>query len=63
MTTPNADLTQAWVSQNGPSGHILSSRRRENAVVSNGVLRLVARKERRDGQEWTAGSVWTRRAF
>jgi len=60
---PDADLTNAWVSQNGPSGHILSSRWRENAVVSNGTLRLVARKERRGGQEWTAGNIWTRRAF
>ena len=60
---PDAALTNAWISQNGPSGHILCSRWRENAVVSNGVLRLVARREKRGGQEWTAGSIWTRRSF
>lgn len=56
-------LTNNWISQNGPSGHILSSRWRENAVVSNGVLRLIARKERRGGQEWTAGCIWTKQTF
>lgn len=60
---PDAALTNGWISQNGPSGHILSSRWRENAVVSNGMLRLVARKEKRGGQEWTAGSLWTKRTF
>ena len=34
-------LVQKWESQNGPSGHILCSRWRENAVVSNGTLKLV----------------------
>jgi hypothetical protein len=52
-----ADLDKNWDFQNGPSGHILSSRWRENAVVTNGFLRLVARKEKRGGQEWTAGSL------
>ena len=59
----DADLDSAWEFQNGPSGHILASRWRENAVLSNGVLRLVARKEKRGGQEWTAASLWTRRTF
>ncbi len=60
---PDAELERKWKSQNGPSGHILSSRWRENAVVTNGILRLVARKEKRGGQEWTAGSLWTREMF
>ena len=60
---PDAELERKWKSQNGPSGHILSSRWRENAVVTNGFLRLVARKEKRGGQEWTAGSLWTREMF
>ena len=60
---PEAELEVEWKSQNGPSGHILSSRWRENAVVTNGFLRLVARKEKRGGQEWTAGSIWTREMF
>ena len=29
----------------------------------NGLLRLVARKEQRGGQDWTAGSIWTRQTF
>jgi beta-glucanase (GH16 family) len=58
-----ADLDKNWDFQNGPSGHILSSRWRENVVVTNGLLRLVARKEKRGGQEWTAGSLWTREMF
>jgi beta-glucanase (GH16 family) len=60
---PDVELERKWKSQNGPSGHILSSRWRENAVVTNGLLRLVARKEKRGGQEWTAGSLWTREMF
>src|SRR5512137_2667645 len=58
-----ADLDKNWDFQNGTSGHILSSRWRENAVVTNGFLRLVARKEKRGRQEWTAGSLWTRETF
>jgi hypothetical protein len=60
---PDAELDKAWQSQNGPSGHTLCSRWRENAVVTNGTLRLVNRKEKRGGQEWTSGNVWTRQAF
>ena len=60
---PDAALTNTWVSQNGPSGHILCSRWRENAVITNGLLRLVARKEKRGGQNWTAGNIWTKQAF
>lgn len=60
---PDTELERKWQSQNGPSGHILSSRWRENAVITNGLLRLVARKEKRGGQEWTAGNIWTREMF
>ncbi|WP_052343091.1 family 16 glycosylhydrolase [Saccharicrinis fermentans] len=56
-------LDNKWESQNGPSGHILCSRWRENAVVKNGVLELQARKEKRGGQEWTAGNIWTKKRF
>ena len=58
-----ADLDRRWESQNGPRTHILCSRWRENVSVSNSLLRLVARKERRGGQDWTAGSIWTREKF
>jgi len=59
----NERLDENWESQNGPSGHILCSRWRENAVVADGMLQLVNRKERRGGQEWTSGNIWTRRKF
>lgn len=59
----NPILDNSWFSKNGPSFHILSSRWRENAVVVDGVLELQARKESRGGQDWTAGSVWTKRLF
>lgn len=57
------ELDENWVSQNGPSHHILCSRWRENAVVSNGVLELVNKKEQRGGQDWTSGNIWTKRKF
>jgi beta-glucanase (GH16 family) len=60
---PDAKLDERWVSQNGPSGHILCSRWRENAVVSNGMLRLINRKEKRGGQNWTSGSITTKDEF
>jgi len=60
---PNKALDANWEFQNGPSGHILCSRWRENADVEDGVLRLHARKEKRGGQEWTAASLWTKRKF
>lgn len=56
-------LDHTWEFENGSSGHILCSRWRDNAVVSNGVLKLNARKEKRGGQEWTAASMWTKRKF
>ncbi len=59
----DADLDKRWESQNGPSGHILCSRWRENARVENGTLKLVNRKEKRGGQDWTSGSIWTRDQF
>ena len=58
-----ADLDGNWEFQNAPSTHILSSRWRENAVVDNGVCRLVNKKEKRGGQEWTSGSCWTKKEF
>jgi len=60
---PDSQLDQKWESQNGPSGHILCSRWRENAVVSKGTLKLVNRKEKRGGQEWTSGNIWTKEQF
>ena len=59
----NARLDERWDSQNGPSGHILSSRWRENALVKDGTLRLINKKEKRGGQEWTSGNIWTKERF
>lgn len=56
-------LNKNWESQNGPSGHILCSRWRENAVINNGILELQAKKERRGGQAWTAANLWTKHQF
>jgi len=56
-------LDKTWEFQNGPSGHILCSRWRENAEIVNGVLKLRAKKETRGGQDWTAASLWTKRKF
>ena len=56
-------LDKNWEAQNGPSGHILCSRWRENVVVRDGILELIAKKEKRGGQDWTAGSIWTKKKF
>ena len=58
-----AQLLKVWESANGPEGHILCSRWEENIELGDGTLRLVNHKENRGGQEWTSGSIWTRRDF
>lgn len=60
---PDAQLDENWNSQNGPSGHILCSRWRENASVKDGTLRLQNRKETRAGQDWTSASIWSKKRF
>lgn len=60
---PNEDLDKHWESQNAPSHHILCSRWRENVVVKDGILHLINRKQQRGGQDWTSGSIWTRKKF
>lgn len=59
----NAQLDKNWVSQNGSNTHILSSRWRENVEVNNNLLFLHNRKEERGGQQWTSGSIWTKKRF
>jgi beta-glucanase (GH16 family) len=56
-------LDKEWISANHPSKSLYCSRWRENAVVKNGVLHLENRKEKRGGQDWTSGSIWTRKKF
>ncbi len=60
---PNEKLDENWISQNYANSHILSSRWRENVTVENGIMRLLARKESRGGQDWTSGSIQTRTHF
>jgi beta-glucanase (GH16 family) len=60
---PNAMLDERWTSQNSGSTHILSSRWRENAVIANGTLKLINKKEKRGGNDWTSGNVWTKEQF
>lgn len=60
---PDARLEDRWISQNSGSTHILSSRWRENAVVSQGTLKLINKKEKRGGNDWTSGNIWTKEQF
>lgn len=61
---PAADSWQAnWISDAQAHKHILSSRWPENVSVKDGNLYLTAKKESRGGQDWTAGSVWTKEQF
>lgn len=60
---PNENLDAFWYSANGPRPGILSSRWRKNAVVSDGTLKLNYIKETLGGQDWTAGSIWTKQDF
>ena len=63
FTGTDTDLDAAWSSENGPAYHILCSRWRENAVISNGTLKLVNKKESRGGQDWTAASLTSKTRF
>lgn len=50
-----------WASSKNESwGSLLSSRWPENAVVKDGLLRLVTRKEKRGGKDWTTAFIWTK---
>lgn len=61
--TNRDELLNVWESQNGPNGHILCSRWKENIELGVGTVRLVNRKETRGGQDWTSGSMWTKKNF
>ncbi len=52
-----------WIADAQAHKHILSSRWPENVSVADGNLLLTAKKESRGGQDWTAGSVWTKKQF
>lgn len=59
----DSELDDIWNSQNGANSHILSSRWRENVLVSNGTLKLLNKKESRGGKDWTSGCIWTKNLF
>jgi beta-glucanase (GH16 family) len=59
----NEDLDENWNSANHPSKNLYCSRWRENVDVVDGVMHLNIRKEKRGGQDWTAGSIWTKKKF
>ena len=56
-------LLQNWNSANGPTTHSHCSRWPEYVEVGNGTVKLVNHKESRGGQDWTAGSISTKRLF
>ena len=52
--------TNVWKSAQGQSwGKLLSARYPENVAVSNGLLRLITKKEKRGGKEWTSAMIST----
>ncbi len=53
--------TNVWMSAQGQTwGQLQSIRYPENIAVTNGLLRLVTRKEKRGGKEWTSAMISTR---
>jgi beta-glucanase (GH16 family) len=63
FTGVDADLDQRGVAQNSANTHILCSRWRENVVMADGLLTLTNRKQQRGGQEWTSGSITSKKQF
>ncbi|MFI3333464.1 MAG: family 16 glycosylhydrolase [Rikenellaceae bacterium] len=61
---PNEQLDERWTSQNNSSGGmVMCSRWRDNVEVHDDILEITIRKENRAGQEWSAGSIWTKEQF
>ena len=63
FTGVDRELDARWTAQNGPNSHILCSRWRENVKMADGVLTITNRKEQRGGQEWTSGSIMSKKQF
>lgn len=57
------ELDLNWVAENMASGHIDCSRWRENAVISDGTLKIVYKHEYKGGKEYTSASLNTRETF
>ena len=52
-----------WTPQNGPQNHILGGRYPENMKVTDGKLYMLNKKEHRNGQDWTSGSITGNQEF
>lgn len=61
----DAQLEKQWISDSGSyKNQIACTRFRENAVVEDGSLKLINKREDRDPRtEWTSGNIWTRETF
>ncbi len=61
----DSQLENLWISDSGSyKSQIACTRFRENALVSDGSLKLINRREARDPRtEWTSGNVWSRETF
>lgn len=61
----DSQLENEWISDNGRyKSQIACTRFRENAVVENGCLKLINKREARDPRtEWTSGNIWTRQTY
>ncbi|MFI3317682.1 MAG: family 16 glycosylhydrolase [Rikenellaceae bacterium] len=61
----NSNLEKKWISDDGRyKSQILCTRHRENAVVEDGTLKLINKRESRNPKtEWTSGNVWTKETF
>lgn len=54
--------TNTWkIAQGETREQLLSARFPENVVVTNGLLRLVTRKEKRGGKDWTSAMIATKK--
>lgn len=52
-----------WTAENGSPSHILSSRWRENVAYTRNKICFLNKRENRGGQQWTTGSITTKRTF
>lgn len=52
-----------WSAENFASGHIDCSRWRENAVVSDGTLKIVYKHEYKGGKNYTSASLTSKKTF
>ena len=63
FTGTDEELDKSWGFENRAHKKRVFGRWRENATLSNGILKMNAKKESRGGKPWTAASLWTQRRF